>query len=90
MRQNPQKLGIEEHHHVKYIFHEHGAWAGGWEWILPSMLNLEHVGDTILLPRKAKKPSAGDGPDLQSRSLLLCQPASDPVPLWDEHNGPVS
>ena len=48
--------------------------------MLPFILNLEHVGDTVFLPRKAKKPSAEDGLDLQTRSFALV-PDSDPVPL---------
>ena len=48
--------------------------------MLPSILNLEHVGDTVFLPRKAKELLAEDGLDLQTWSFALV-PASDPVPL---------
>ena len=32
----PTRLGLEQH--VKYIFHQHGAWLGGCEWIIASIL----------------------------------------------------
>ena len=58
-------------HRVKYIFHQHGAWLGGCEWMLLSILNLEHVGDTVLLPSQGQEAFswAWPGPpDLEFRS----------------------
>ena len=68
---NLQELGIEEHHYVKYIFHQHGAWLGGCERIITSIFVWNMLEAQFYCHAKAKEPSADDGLGLQTWSFAL-------------------